>query len=220
MQHKFVLKFYSTFSAHYPPPPLQLSQIATSLHALPLHALPPLRPCHLAILPPFPPWHLTPLTHLSQLATQLNSHTFPTFPAYYCPTFPSSPLSQWLVDTSNIVTFFHLGRQGRHMWLIVRQPLIKVGWWEAPLTLRNLAEAISKPGKCIAAILWHNPIIQSSIHQISTHMMHSTLSIAPSLLWGLMGTSHNLSLWWYFPTFYTNTSHFCFPTYYSFIKTI
>ena len=32
------------------------------------------------------------------------------------------------------------------------------------------------PGKCISAVLWHNPIIQSSMHQISTFMsFHSTI---------------------------------------------
>ena len=35
-----------------------------------------------------------------------------------------------------------LGRQGKHMWLIVRQVSIKSGWVNLPLTLRDLAEAI------------------------------------------------------------------------------
>ena len=34
-----------------------------------------------------------------------------------------------------------LGRQGKHVWLIVRQ-LPKTSWWDAPLALQDLAEAI------------------------------------------------------------------------------
>ena len=52
-----------------------------------LTTFPSLRPCHITILPPF---HLIPLIHFSHFATSLVSYTFPTFPAEYSPTFPSS----------------------------------------------------------------------------------------------------------------------------------
>ena len=48
-------------------------------------------------------------------------------------------------------------------------------------------------GKCISAVLWHNPIIHSSMHQISTHM-YSTVSIAPSFVGSLTGISHTTRL--------------------------
>ena len=47
------------------------------------------------------------------------------------------------------------------------------------------------PGKCISAVLWHNPIIQSSLHQISAYM-YSTVSIAPLFMGSLTGISHTL----------------------------
>ena len=103
---------------------------------------PPLRLCHLTILPPFPPCHLapltlfphchpTPLTHLSYLPSSLLSHlsrlTFlPTTSRHF--------------KYSNVLS---LGTQGKHVWLIVRQPFMEAGWWDAPLALRDLAEAIS-----------------------------------------------------------------------------
>ena len=64
-------------------------------------------PSLLTTLPPFPNCHLAPLTHLSHIATPLHSHTFHIFLAHYSPTFPGSPPSQRLADTSNIATFFH-----------------------------------------------------------------------------------------------------------------
>ena len=71
--------------------------------------------------------------------------TFPTFPAHCSPTFPSSPPYQRQIDASNFQNgnVLSLGRQDKHVWLIVRQPLMKAGWWDAPLTLRDLDEAIS-----------------------------------------------------------------------------
>ena len=48
------------------------------------------------------------------------------------------PLSPW-VTQGNFLTC-PLGRQGKHVWSIVRQPPIKTGWWDAPLTLWDLAE--------------------------------------------------------------------------------
>ena len=35
-----------------------------------------------------------------------------------------------------------LGGQGKHVWLIVRQLPVKAGWWDAPLTLWDLAKTI------------------------------------------------------------------------------
>ena len=124
MQDNFVLKFHPTFSAHYHP------------HFPNCHLItfPPLRPCHITILPPC---HLTSPRHLLHLVIPLHSPTFPTFPAHYSPNFPSSPPSQ---------------RQGKHVWLIVRQPLIKASWWDAPVVLRDLAKAISRTYK----ILYHH----------------------------------------------------------------
>ena len=96
---------------------------------------PSLRPCHLTILPPFLPCNLASYTLPSHIVTPLHSHTCPIFLDHHCPIFPGSPPSQRLVDTWQ--------GKGKHVWLIVRQPLMKAGWWEAPLTLRDLAEAIS-----------------------------------------------------------------------------
>ena len=45
------------------------------------------------------------------------------------------------------------------------------------------------PRKCICVVLWQNPILQSSIHQIFTHM-YSTVSIGPSFKENLTGFSH------------------------------
>ena len=101
-----------------------------------LITFPPLRPCHLTILPPFPPCHLTPPIHLSHLPSSLLSHRSQ---------LTSLPPTNRCLQDGNVLS---LGRQGKHVWLIIRQPLMKAGWWEAPLTLRDLAEAIS-PTKLI-----------------------------------------------------------------------
>ena len=69
-----------------------------------------------------------------------------------------------------------------------------------------------------SAVLWKNPIIQSNMHQVFTHM-HSAVSIAPSFMWILIGILHAPHLWQCFPTFYHSTSSRCLPTYYSFIRT-
>ena len=45
------------------------------------------------------------------------------------------------------------------------------------------------PRKCISAVLWQNPIIQSSMHQIFTHM-YSIVSIGPSFKENLTGFSY------------------------------
>ena len=45
------------------------------------------------------------------------------------------------------------------------------------------------PRKCISAVLWQNPIIQSNMHQIFTHM-YSTVSIGQSFKENLTGFWH------------------------------
>ena len=41
------------------------------------------------------------------------------------------------------------------------------------------------PGKCITTVFWHNPIIPSSTHQISTHMYSKAVSIESLFMGGL-----------------------------------
>ena len=109
--------------------------------------------------------HLTPLTHLSHP--------------------PNSPLSHLSQLTSLPTTSRHLysnvfllGRQGKHVWLIVRQPLMKAGWWEAPLALRDLAEAIRLPLKSTfwSQIFQENLLLPSRI-KCTTWKARLTLTI-------------------------------------------
>ena len=86
-----------------------------------LTTFPPIRVRHLTILPPILPCHLTPLIHISHLPSSLLSHL--------CQ-LTSLPTTNKFHQDSNILS---LGRQGTHVWLIVRQPLMKAGWWDAPL---------------------------------------------------------------------------------------
>ena len=52
------------------------------------------------------------------------------------------PLAQSLGAIEHkALTHLLLGRQDYHMWLIVSQLIMKAGWWDAPLTVRDLAEA-------------------------------------------------------------------------------
>ena len=92
---------------------------------------PPLGPFHLTILPPFPPCYFTPLTRLSHLLRSLLS---------YISQLPSVPTTNRHLQNSNVLS---LGKPGKHVWLIVRQPHIKADWLDAPLVLQNLAEGIS-----------------------------------------------------------------------------
>ena len=72
-------------------------------------------------------------------------------------------------------------------------------WFEVWHTSSASATAVSRfvyslfeqlmPGKCISTVLWHNPVIQSSLHQISAYM-YSTVSIAPLFMGSLTGISH------------------------------
>ena len=95
-----------------------------------LITFPPLRLCHLTILAPFPPCYLTPLIHLSHL---------PSSQLSYLSQLTSLPTTNRYLQNSNLLS---LGRQDKQVWLIVRQPLMKAGWWDAPLALCDLAEAI------------------------------------------------------------------------------
>ena len=122
VQHKFFLKFHSTVHAHYPPTSPKLPHIT----------FPPLRPCHLTVLLPSPTCHLTPPIHLSYLPSSLISHFFQ---------LTSLEKTNRILQNGNVLS---LGRQDKHVWLRVRSGV----WdavWDAPLTLRDLAEAISKP---------------------------------------------------------------------------
>ena len=93
---------------------------------------PPLRPCHLTVLLPSPTCHLTPPIHLSYLPSSLISRFFQ---------LTSLEKTNRILQNGNVLS---LGRQDKHVWLRVRSGV----WdavWDAPLTLRDLAEAISKP---------------------------------------------------------------------------
>ena len=108
-----------------PPPPPQTFPNCN------LTTFSPLWLCHLILLPPFPPCHLTPLVHLSHLPSSLLSHLSQ---------LTSLPTTNKSLKNSNVLS---LGRQGKHVWLIVRKLLMKAGCWDALLTHRDLAEAIS-----------------------------------------------------------------------------
>ena len=79
---------------------------------------PSLRLCHLTILAAFPPYHLTPLINLSHLLSSLLSHVSQL-------TFLSTTNKP--LQNSNVLP---LGRQGKHVWLIIRQPFMKIDWWD------------------------------------------------------------------------------------------
>ena len=67
---------------------------------------------------------------------KLATHPHPTFTAPQASSFPSiTPGTQELT--------LPLGRQGKHMLVIVRQLSMIAGWWNVLLAQRNLAEAIS-----------------------------------------------------------------------------
>ena len=62
--------------------------------------------------------------------------------------------------TPGVTVTYVLGRQGKHVWLIARQLPMKAGWWDAPLTLWDLAKTIY--------IFCQNLIfMQSLIHKVS-----------------------------------------------------
>ena len=82
-----------------------------------------LPPCHLTTLPPFPTCHLTTLMHLSHISSSLLS---------CLSQLTTLPTTNRSLKNSNVLP---LGRQGKHIRLIVRQLLMKAGWWNAPLVL-------------------------------------------------------------------------------------
>ena len=43
---------------------------------------------------------------------------------------------------STLKLIHYHGRQGKYVWQIIRQSTMKIGWWDAPLTLRDSAGAI------------------------------------------------------------------------------
>ena len=73
----------------------------------------PYRLCHLTLLSPLPPCHLTPLIHLSHLPSSLLSHL--------------SQLASFPTTNKSLqnIKVLSLGRQGKHVSLIVSQPLMK-----------------------------------------------------------------------------------------------
>ena len=76
-------------------------------------------------------FHLTPLIHLSHLPSSLLS---------YYSELTSLPTANRHLQNTN---FLSLGRQDKHVWPIVRQPLMKAVWWDASPVLRGLAEVIN-----------------------------------------------------------------------------
>ena len=101
LQSSHLTTLQSFLPCHLPTPPsTHLSQIATSL-------LSHLSDCDTSLF-----------SHLSHLATLLHSYTFPAFPAPYSPILPSSlPTTIKSLQNGNVLS---LGRQGKHVWLIVR----------------------------------------------------------------------------------------------------
>ena len=87
--------------------------------------------CYLTTLPLFSTCHLTTLTHLFHLPSSVLSHLSQ---------LTTHPTTNRSLQNSNVSP---LGRQGKHVWLIVRQLFMEVGWWDVPLALWDLAEAIS-----------------------------------------------------------------------------
>ena len=118
---------------------LEQYSTGSSLNSVPpslLTTLPLFPNCHLTtfhriILPPFPPCHLTPLIHLSHLPSSILPHLSQ---------LTSLVTTNWSLQNSMV---FLLGRQVKHVWLIVRQQIMKGGWWDAPFKLQDLAEVIS-----------------------------------------------------------------------------
>ena len=133
MQHNFVLKFHPNFPAHYSPtfPKLPPHYVPTSLTVAPHYSPPfPTLPPH-STHTPFPHCQPTPLIHLYHLSSSLFSYLFQL-------TSLATP-NRHLKNSNGL----SLGRQSKHVWLIVRQPLMKAGWWDAPLALRYLAEPVN-----------------------------------------------------------------------------
>ena len=52
----------------------------------------------------------------------------------------ASTLTSAVTDTQRVT--HSLGRQGKYVWQIVRQSPMEIDWWDAPLVLRDSAEAI------------------------------------------------------------------------------
>ena len=87
------------------------------------------------------------------------------FPPHWSPLNVHAVSRPWCPSLSNHngVTpgLTHLiGRQGKHVWLIVRQLPMKAGWWDALIVLRDLARAI-----CMYAKIWL--FMSSLIHKVS-----------------------------------------------------
>ena len=98
-------------------------------------------------LPPFLNFHLTTFPpHYSPNFLTLPPHSIHTpSPPSQLTTLPLSQLTSLSMtnkplQNSNVLS---LVRQGKHVWLIVRQALMKAGWWDAPLVLWDLTESIS-----------------------------------------------------------------------------
>ena len=118
----------------------------------PLNKTGDLLPCHLysPIFPALPPHYLP----TSPTVPPHYSSNFPTLPPHSShtrflpsqlmalPPFPPhlSPMTNKSLQNSNVLS---LGREGKHVWLTVRQPLMKAGWWDPLLALQDLAETIS-----------------------------------------------------------------------------
>ena len=77
-------------------------------------------------------------SHLSQLATSLPSHlsdlatSLPSHLPYSLPSCLSQLTTFPTTNRSLQNNVLPLGRQGKHVWLILRQVTMKAGWWDAP----------------------------------------------------------------------------------------
>ena len=92
----------------------------------------------------FPPCCFTPVIYLSDLPGSRLSHLSQ---------LTSLPTTNRHLQNSNLLS---LSRQGKHMWLIVRRPLMKAGWWGFTISkIENLLpqETIMdrQTGVCLAA---------------------------------------------------------------------
>ena len=97
-----------------------------------------------------------------------------------------------------------IGRQSKHMWLIIRQLSIKAGWWGATLTIWNLAKAICLYEK-------KNRFFMSGlIHKVGfslTNFFLSKLFITVNLL--LWTDVSLLNVLGCFPSFHNSSKKLC-----------
>ena len=100
-----------------------------------------------------------------------------------------------------VLTHLPLGRQGYYTWLVVRQLPMKAGWWDASLTLWDLAEAISITRSTIShSFIQTQPLLCTSACGYEFHAFavqpHSTFTAPPvKFSFGIRSGSVELFCW-------------------------